>query len=81
LLNQTDDHRLITPNIWHYIKITLDSAGATHLYVDGATLGTSNIAPYHDRSDLWTLHIGDFDGDIDEVRISNAIRAQTGACP
>jgi hypothetical protein len=30
--------------------------------------------PNYGRTSNWTLHLGDFNGDLDEVRISNIVR-------
>jgi hypothetical protein len=39
-----------------------------------ADLLAATVAPNYGRTSPWKLHLGDFDGDIDEVRISNVVR-------
>jgi len=74
LLNGTNWPQVITANTWHSLKITLDGAGTSRVYVDGTLQGSSSTAPNYGRSGNWTIRMGDFDGDIDEVRISNVLR-------
>jgi hypothetical protein len=73
----------MTPNTWHKIKITVQlttslqtATTVTKLYVDDQLAGnaTSSTNPSPFKSDAWTLTLGDFVGDYDEVRISNTLR-------
>jgi hypothetical protein len=63
----------LTPYTWHQIKITFAN-GTTRVYVDDVSVGTSNTAPVYDLADPWILTLGNFDGDLDEVRISKTLR-------
>ena len=62
---------LMTLNTWHKLKVTFDSTGTTTVYIDGNTPFTSTAAPNYGRVTDWILTIGNFDGDVDEVRISH----------
>jgi hypothetical protein len=74
MLSATDWNQLVTLNTWHAIKITVAANGTSQLYIDGTLAGTSNVSPNYGRTSNWTLHLGDFNGDLDEVRISNILR-------
>jgi hypothetical protein len=51
------------------LKVTFDSTGTTTVFVDDRPF-TSTAAPNMGRVNDWILTIGNFDGDVDEVRIS-----------
>jgi hypothetical protein len=74
MLSATGWNQLVTLNTWHSIKITVAANGTSQLYIDGTLAGSSNVSPNYGRTSNWTLHLGDFDGDFDEVRISNIVR-------
>jgi len=77
----------ISAGVWHHIVATYDGA-AMRVFVDGVNSGplakTTNILPALGQQDFWVGH-GDqpkgmpwsfeWDGDIDEVRISNVARS------
>ena len=74
---------LITLNTWHQLRVTVSPpfstngvvVNETRVYVNGVAQTTNYpAAPNNNSSENWTLHLGDFDGDIDEVRISNIAR-------
>jgi hypothetical protein len=67
----------LTLNTWHRFMITFNPANnTTKAYIDGVLMGTSTIAPVSTRPTAdWVLTLGNFDGDIDEVRISKILRA------
>jgi hypothetical protein len=66
---------LVTPNSWHYLKITLSAAGQVTCWIDGQQAATASGANLNfKRTTPWTFTLGNFDGDIDEVRISNVVR-------
>jgi hypothetical protein len=68
----------LTLNAWHNVKITLTPAAApatdasVSIVFDGSVSITATTT-YHvpDTSTPWTLTIGNFNGDFDELRISN----------
>ncbi|MEI8197209.1 MAG: LamG-like jellyroll fold domain-containing protein, partial [Phycisphaerae bacterium] len=60
-------------NTWHAFKLTF-TGGLVSCYVDGNLLGSATAAPNYGRSSNWTLTLGNFDGYIDEVRVSNVVR-------
>jgi Concanavalin A-like lectin/glucanases superfamily len=67
--------QLVALNTWHSFKMTFDTNGITRCYIDGVLAGQpSTNAPIYDHSKDWTITLGNFDGDIDEVRISNIVR-------
>ncbi len=64
----------VSTNAWHAFRFTYDGSNAacyvdTNLLAQGTT--TINTAPTWD----WNFSMGNFDGDIDEVRISRGIRS------
>ncbi len=75
------DENAVTPNRWDYVVYTYDKDDGTgQIYVNGVQNGTSSnqsFTTYDTYADLqigkWMF--GNFDGFIDEVRISNTARS------
>lgn len=64
----------ITPGVWHTLKLTRFATDMINLEIDG-TLVVSKLAPTQaGRTNDWLLEIGNFAGEIDELRISNIER-------
>jgi hypothetical protein len=64
-------------NSWHNIRITYTALGSnstTTVYIDRTFKKTVSTPVAHTYTGPWTLYIGNFDGDIDEVRISKIDR-------
>ncbi|MEM7384375.1 MAG: PKD domain-containing protein, partial [Verrucomicrobiota bacterium] len=59
-------------NQWHQLQIAFDGSNTVQLYVNGNLLNTSIKAPNFSRGQNWTLTLGNFDGDIDEVLVTKA---------
>jgi hypothetical protein len=79
MLDNWQWNQMVTLNAWHKLTITYDPAGIpaiTRVYIEGVQTprACSTSAPIYDPNTPWTLTLGNFDGDIDEVRISNTIR-------
>jgi hypothetical protein len=76
-LDNTGWYNLVALNTWHKLVITYNaSSGTTSAYIDGTVpISTcSSCPPINDPNTQWTLSFGNFDGDIDEVRISSKVR-------
>ncbi|GEM_PF-3226904 len=71
----------VTLNAWHVLKITFETSGRASVYVDGVLLGSQTVSMNVGRSANWVLQLGNFDGDIDEVRVSNVARTGVAAKP
>jgi hypothetical protein len=55
--------------------MTFDTNGITRCYIDAVLAGQpSTNQPFYDHSTPWIIKLGNLDGDIDEVRISNIVR-------
>lgn len=83
VLDGASTSQLLSLNTWHKLVITFDGNSATTVYIDGtqvAQCSTTPCSPIYDNTTPWTLTIGNFDGDIDEVRISNCVRGHGPAC-
>ena len=63
---------VVTNNAWHRIQISYNGADTVKLWVDGILINSLPLTPNVDRSSDWTLTIGNFDGDIDELLISRS---------
>jgi hypothetical protein len=74
VLSNTNLNTLLSLSTWHQLTIRLDTNGVTSAYIDGVLRATSANAPNYGRTSDWTLTLGHFDGDIDEVRISSVCR-------
>ena len=71
----------VTLNAWHLLKITFETNGRASVYVDGVLVGSQTVSMNVGRSGNWVLQLGNFDGDIDEVRVSNVARTGGAAKP
>jgi hypothetical protein len=83
LLSTTNWPQYLPANTWHSVKITTQPSGSTELFIDGNAVGGSVstvYSPHYNPSTSppndfnWVLTLGNFDGDIDELRISKIIR-------
>jgi hypothetical protein len=75
ILDSANWSNFVTLNTWHGFRITVGTDGVSHLYIDGVSAGSLGLSgtPNYGRSGNWTLTIGNFDGDIDYVRISKVV--------
>ena len=64
----------VSLNAWHKFKLTFTADGTTKCYVDDNLLNTMATSVNVGRPSTWWITLGNFDGDIDEVRISNVVR-------
>jgi hypothetical protein len=67
----------VSLNSWHNIRITYTLVGnnpTTTVYIDRTFKKTVPTPVVRTYTVPWTLYIGNFDGDIDEVRISKVDR-------
>lgn len=66
---------LVPRNAWSHFKMTQSPAGEIKCYINGELIHTATITNLkYGRTTDWTMTVGNFDGDVDEVRISNIIR-------
>ena len=65
----------VPPYHWHLVQILYDN-GNLNCFVDGKRLNPNPVSlpVNYSRTSSWTLKIGNFDGDIDEVRISKILQ-------
>lgn len=68
----------MTLNQWHHLQILFDGVDQIQLFLNGNLLGFATRQPHLQRSNKWTLELGHFDGDIDELRISSTMREVDG---
>ncbi len=59
---------------WMHFQMTLDASGTVRSYIDGELISEVDASPNVGRSSDWTLTLGNFDGCIDELRISRTVR-------
>ncbi len=79
---ESSEWNAVTMNAWHRLLITLDATNIVTCYLDGIQIGESIVAPTNrQRVGDWTLVIGNFDGDVDEVRLSNGVRSPGAGSP
>ena len=57
------------------MKITLDSAGQVRVFIDDILVSEITSPARTSRSNDWLFALGNFDGYIDELRISNTLRS------
>lgn len=71
----------VSRNAWHALRITQSSAGLVTVAIDGQVIGSAGITQNIGRTGDWLLTLGNFDGDLDEVRISSVVRSDGGTAP
>lgn len=64
----------IQTGVWHNLKITRHSDCSVQVEVDGIPLSNSPSPVNTGRTDNWQLELGNFTGEIDELRISRVPR-------
>jgi hypothetical protein len=65
----------VTLRSWHKLQMSLSPNGIVRCWVDGRLISSTTAGLNYGRSNNWTLTLGNLDADIDEVRISNIVRA------
>lgn len=66
-------------NTWNFLQIVYDhTTGRMSNYVDGRLIGDQPVSMNYTHTGDWTFSLGQFDGDIDEVRISKTFRPVAG---
>ncbi len=75
--NQWND--LIQLGTWQLLSISRDATGQYTVKLNGQTVGTgtAGITTRYDNTSDWTLTLGNFDGYIDELRITGSIPSTT----
>ncbi len=66
---------------WQHLRMTLDAAGLVTTYLNGVAISTGTTTMASGRTTPWTLSIGNFVGDIDEVRVSRVTRTEALPLP
>ena len=76
MIDRSDWAKWVSLNTWHDIRLTLAAAGGARVYIDGQKRVELTGETYRPTvlSAPWTFVLGNFDGDIDEVRISKVRR-------
>jgi hypothetical protein len=75
-VSSTDWGSEISTDVWHDLLITFDASDTVRCYLDGEQIGVDVSAPMNrGRGNDWALTLGNFDGDLDEVRVSSAVRS------
>jgi Glycosyl hydrolase family 9/Cellulase N-terminal ig-like domain/Concanavalin A-like lectin/glucanases superfamily len=66
---------------WQHLRMTLDANGLATTYLNGVVISSATTTMGHNRTNPWTLTIGNFIGDIDEVRVSRVARTEALPAP
>ena len=69
---------LVTPNVWHHVTLSYDGLTTVECLVDGEVAGIGVVQPHTGRTNDWVFTAGNFDGDIDDIRISSIDRGNPG---
>ena len=64
----------VLPETWYNFRITLDTDGNARLFINDELKASDYVSMNWGRLGDWTLTLGNFDGDIDEVRISTVVQ-------
>ena len=65
---------LAPSNAWHRVTLTYDGRQTVECVIDGILAGSATVYPNDGRTNDWQFSLGNFDGDIDDVRISSVDR-------
>lgn len=63
----------VQPYQWQHVQITFDASATVRFYLDGVLLASATVPQNYGRTSNWTLTLGNFKGDLDELRISKAV--------
>jgi endoglucanase len=76
IVNATQWQNAVPLNAWRKFKLTFAADGTARCYINDTQIGTAmtSIDAARNSPPTWTITLGNFDGDIDEVRISNIVR-------
>ncbi|MBK1884184.1 glycoside hydrolase family 9 protein [Luteolibacter pohnpeiensis] len=61
-------------NTWNFVKITRDANSVVEVWINDQCLYTGTQQSNYGRTPDWLFTLGNFDGEIDEVRISDIVR-------
>ena len=59
---------------WFSLKMVLTNANVLEVYIDDTLIQSAPVTLNETRTNDWTLTLGNFDGDVDEVRVSSVAR-------
>ncbi|MFT5854447.1 MAG: putative repeat protein (TIGR03806 family), partial [Verrucomicrobiales bacterium] len=63
----------VTLGQWHQVRVEYDGDEMVSCIIDGVTISSVAMPPDIDRNTPWTLSLGNFDGDLDELYITRSI--------
>ncbi|MEM7383637.1 MAG: Ig-like domain-containing protein, partial [Verrucomicrobiota bacterium] len=78
MVSAADWKSAVSLNQWHRLQMVFDGGNTISCYLDGVLLSSVIKTPNYSRTNNWTFTLGNFDGDIDEVLISNAVPSGLG---
>ncbi len=81
IFSQHDSARTLTREEWHLFTTTVDANGKISVYVDNTLINAARAFFSWNESKDWTLSLGGFDGDLDELRISSGVRTMPATAP
>jgi hypothetical protein len=75
ILNSSQFQAAVPTGKWVQLALVFDGTSNNYIYVDGRLVaGPIATAPNFGRTGPWTITLGNFDGYIDEVRLSKVAR-------
>ncbi len=81
IFSQRDSARTLTREEWHLFTATVAANGMVSVYVDNALISAARAYFAWDEGNDWSLMLGGFDGDLDELRLSTGVRAIPASAP
>ena len=75
VLNSGQWSSAVAMNTWSKLRVTYSPGGSTQCFINDVLISSTTANSFNPaRTNPWTLTLGNFDGDLDEVRISNVVR-------
>lgn len=74
IMTNTQWASVVPTDEWSHLKITFAPNGIVSCYINDVLISYSFVSLNTGRTTNWTLTLGNFDGDMDEVRISKVVR-------
>lgn len=67
---------LVSTGVWHHLAMQWNGLDRSDIWIDGIRRAETTLPQNSRRTGDWTLTLGNFQGEVDELRISRTLRWQ-----